>query len=121
LRKKIVDEILTLRCPRCKIAFVDFVNCFALTCSNKNCNAGFCAWCLFDAGNDAHQHVFNCKEGNGNIFGGEEGTFENHHKKRKGVLIDKELDKVRPVVAKIAYGLLKVDIIGGGIVLKYRG
>lgn len=53
LRHKIIDEILTLRCPRCKQAFLDFDGCFALTCGSCPCR--FCGWCLEDCGDhDAH-------------------------------------------------------------------
>ena len=51
-------KILTLKCPRCEAAFYDFDGCFALTC--QRCSAGFCAYCLNDCGNDAHQHVADC-------------------------------------------------------------
>jgi hypothetical protein len=58
-RHHIVDKLLTLRCPRCNQAFVDFDACFALTCSR--CRCGFCAWCLVDCGDSgAHRHVANC-------------------------------------------------------------
>lgn len=58
-------QVLTLKCPRCSQAFVDFQNCFALTCGR--CGCGFCAWCLRDCGDDAHRHVANCPE---NLEGG---------------------------------------------------
>jgi hypothetical protein len=58
LRLHVVENILTLHCPACTQAFVDFNGCFALTCSR--CNAGFCAWCLAHCGNDAHAHVAQC-------------------------------------------------------------
>ncbi len=54
----IEEEILTTRCPRCKTAFLDFTNCFAVTCST--CKCGFCGWCLADCGSDAHSHVAHC-------------------------------------------------------------
>ena len=57
LRMKIVDDILTLRCPRCLQAFLDFSGCFALRCSM--CPCGFCGWCLKDCGSDSHSHVMN--------------------------------------------------------------
>ncbi len=57
-RHHIVDEILTLKCPRCRAAFVDFDGCMALTCGR--CEAAFCGWCLQDCGRDAHRHVANC-------------------------------------------------------------
>eukprot|EP01047_Picozoa_sp_COSAG01_P012870 COSAG01_NODE_590_length_15129_cov_55.685895_2_plen_4125_part_01 len=59
-RKHIVENILTLKCPRCGQAFVDFQNCFALTCSRAGCGCGFCAYCLEDCGDDAHSHVKRC-------------------------------------------------------------
>ena len=54
-RRYIVEYILTLKCPRCKAAFVDFESCLALKC--RNCPCGFCACCMTDCGNDAHTHV----------------------------------------------------------------
>eukprot|EP00521_Asterionellopsis_glacialis_P008356 CAMPEP_0195289212 /NCGR_PEP_ID=MMETSP0707-20130614/5584_1 /TAXON_ID=33640 /ORGANISM="Asterionellopsis glacialis, Strain CCMP134" /LENGTH=872 /DNA_ID=CAMNT_0040349191 /DNA_START=201 /DNA_END=2819 /DNA_ORIENTATION=+ len=58
MRMKIVDDILTLRCPRCRQAFLDFDGCFALRCNM--CPCGFCGWCLQDCGSDAHSHVLDC-------------------------------------------------------------
>mmetsp|Transcript_24412 Transcript_24412/g.44151 ORF Transcript_24412/g.44151 Transcript_24412/m.44151 type:complete len:701 (-) Transcript_24412:511-2613(-) len=59
LRLKIIDDILTLRCPRCRQAFLDFEGCFAISCSGCSCK--FCGWCLEDCGNsDAHPHVKAC-------------------------------------------------------------
>eukprot|EP00808_Paulinella_micropora_P029989 g28326.t1 len=59
-RLHIQEELLTLKCPRphCRRAFLDFDNCFALTCGS--CGCGFCAWCLQDCGQDAHAHVARC-------------------------------------------------------------
>jgi hypothetical protein len=40
----IVDDIVTLKCPRCKAAFVDFTGCCSLYCP---CGCSFCAhWCV---------------------------------------------------------------------------
>lgn len=41
----ISEKILTLTCPRCGQAFVDFSGCMALTCSRTGCGCGFCAIC----------------------------------------------------------------------------
>lgn len=82
LRLKIVNDVLTLRCPRCKTAFIDFSGCFALTCGNNQCGCGFCAWCLKDCGGDAHRHVPSCAEGNRSVFG-DFDSFLNHHKKKR--------------------------------------
>ena len=59
LRNKVVNEILTLRCPRCQQAFFDFDGCFSIRCST--CQCSFCGWCLKDCGSDAHSHVKTCK------------------------------------------------------------
>jgi hypothetical protein len=56
--RHITQQLLTLRCPRCHLAFIDFNGCCALTC--HGCKCGFCAYCLEDCGGDAHQHVANC-------------------------------------------------------------
>jgi len=54
----IAENILTLCCPRCKVPFIDFEGCFAISC--HACNCQFCAWCLKDCGLDAHSHVKIC-------------------------------------------------------------
>lgn len=85
LRLEIIEEILTLRCPRCKCAFIDYSGCAALTCCK--CSAGFCALCLQDCGSDAHQHVANCKENPSRDVWITEEIFNKHHSKRREVLI----------------------------------
>ncbi|KAL6041728.1 Ankyrin repeat and protein kinase domain-containing protein 1 [Balamuthia mandrillaris] len=67
--RHLVQDVLTLQCPRCRQAFVDFDGCFALTCSR--CHAGLCGWCLQDCGGDAHCHVAGCAHNlaKGNMFG----------------------------------------------------
>eukprot|EP01137_Pigoraptor_chileana_P011404 Opistho-2@62224 len=67
-KEHIEERILTLRCPRCATAFVEFEGCFALVCGT--CNAKFCGWCLVDCGdplsepnranNLTHRHVVRC-------------------------------------------------------------
>uniref|UniRef100_A0A0G4HPK4 RING-type domain-containing protein n=1 Tax=Chromera velia CCMP2878 TaxID=1169474 RepID=A0A0G4HPK4_9ALVE len=56
--REITEDVLTLKCPRCRAAFVDFAGCAALTCGS--CNCGFCGYCLKDCGRDAHNHVPRC-------------------------------------------------------------
>ena len=60
MRLDIIEDILTLRCPRCKIAFIDYEGCAALICSC--CKAGFCAFCLIDCGDNAHSHLPICNQ-----------------------------------------------------------
>uniref|UniRef100_A0A0G4G9U7 Protein kinase domain-containing protein n=1 Tax=Chromera velia CCMP2878 TaxID=1169474 RepID=A0A0G4G9U7_9ALVE len=61
--REIVEEVLTLKCPRCRSAFLDFRGCVALTCAR--CSCGFCGYCLQDCGADAHAHVPQCPLGEG--------------------------------------------------------
>ena len=79
LYQDIVNNILNLSCPRCKIAFVDFDGCFALTCK---CGAAFCAYCLKDCGSDAHAHVHGC----GSIYGTMEIFNAHQNRRRRGLL-----------------------------------
>ena len=83
LHQRIVEEVLTLKCPRCAQAFQDFDGCFALTCGNKHCSAGFCAWCLTDCGSDAHAHVPSCPEHPSGSPHGSEEEFLAHHRVRR--------------------------------------
>jgi len=53
----IVDTILTLRCPACQLAFVDFDACALLQC---RCGVKFCGFCLHP--NATHGHVAECRE-----------------------------------------------------------
>ncbi|KAL6063842.1 IBR domain-containing protein [Balamuthia mandrillaris] len=82
-RRCMVEDILTLQCPRCHQAFVDFDGCFALTCSR--CNAAFCAWCLQDCGKNAHRHVRGCAHNlaGGNVFGSFEQFEEGQRRRRE--------------------------------------
>jgi hypothetical protein len=58
--RKNIEEMMDLRCPRCRAVFGDFDGCAALTCGAAQCRAGFCALCLKDCGGDAHGHVRSC-------------------------------------------------------------
>jgi len=112
VRMEVVDEILTLRCPRpnCRAAFVDFDGCFALTCGR--CRAGFCGWCLADCGADAHGHVARCREGTGKLYpDGGMLTFNNHHDHRRGQLVAERLAREPAAVRAIALRLLEPDLL----------
>uniref|UniRef100_A0A0G4HPY8 non-specific serine/threonine protein kinase n=1 Tax=Chromera velia CCMP2878 TaxID=1169474 RepID=A0A0G4HPY8_9ALVE len=56
--REIIDDVLTLKCPGCHQAFIDYDGCAALACSRCPCK--FCGYCLRDCGNDAHPHVRHC-------------------------------------------------------------
>ena len=84
LREQVIDEILTLKCPKCKRAFLDFDGCFAVKCSN--CSCGFCGWCLKDCGVDAHSHVIACPSAETSCKGSYYGTqeqFKESNRKRQ--------------------------------------
>jgi len=110
-RLHIIEEILTLRCPRCKTAFVDFSGCFALTCGKNSCHAGFCAWCLMDCGGDAHGHVPTCPQNGkrGDVFGTKQ-QFETHHQRRKERLVREAFDSQPKEVQDLLRLLMVKDL-----------
>jgi len=59
-RLHIVERILTLRCPKCCVAFVDYDACAAVTCV---CGSYFCAKCFKICRNSGHchEHVKRCR------------------------------------------------------------
>jgi Protein kinase domain len=79
-RTHIVDNILTLRCPRCQQAFCDFRGCFALRCCIDTCQADFCGWCLEEQKSSqmCHRHTETCpqKIAQGTTYYGEKYQFE---------------------------------------------
>lgn len=111
LRMEIIEEILTLKCPACRKAFHDFDGCFALTCSDASCGAGFCAWCLKHCGRDAHSHVAACPESRraGEFYSSLE-DFHDHHRRRKGRLIGERLRQEKPAVRGMTLRLLEPDL-----------
>jgi len=82
----VVDKILTLACPRCGQAFVDFDGCLALTCRRVSCGCAFCGLCQLDCGKDAHAHVRQCPDNPALGYFCDEATFrrvQNERRKRK--------------------------------------
>lgn len=78
-----LTEKINLKCPRCKAVFSDYEGCNALTCSVPSCRAGFCAICLQDCGNDAHQHIYTV---HGDAF--DKAAFKKNQAARAQVLIN---------------------------------
>jgi hypothetical protein len=64
------NEILTISCPRCHVAFLYEGGCLAMNCKAGACPCGFCAYCFADCGRDAHTHVAGCafNTANRNVF-----------------------------------------------------
>jgi hypothetical protein len=92
--RHIAEEILTLKCPRCRTAFLDFDGCFAVTCAT--CQAAFCGWCLRDCGEDAHACAMECgrAEGANGYFGTME-QFISYHKRRRQTLLNGYLQQMQ--------------------------
>lgn len=89
LRLEIINEILTLHCPQCKMPFLDFMGCFALQCSS--CKIEFCAWCIEHNALDVHSHVVTCPERSADGFFHSESVFMEHHRKRRTLAIIERL------------------------------
>merc|ERR1712159_569128 len=85
------ENILTLKCPRCGAAFVDFEGCMALNCAI--CGVGFCGWCLADCGRDAHEHVARCtaKPHSADRYYATEAEYEAAWRGRRQTLFDRYL------------------------------
>ena len=100
-RKKIIEEILELRCPRCSKVFFDFVGCFALTCNN--CRCAFCAYCLEDCGADAHAHVAGCglnRAPGRNVYGNDALFFGAQRERKRGLVIKYFEEELQNPIAK---------------------
>ena len=88
--RHIVEQIATLRCPACQVAFVDFNGCMALKCGNRQCGRAFCGLCLADCGHDAHAHVARCRlnEWNGNYFVPEAAWHAAQIRRKRGLVVE---------------------------------
>lgn len=55
-----LEDIVTLRCPKCNAAFCDFTGCLAIQC---RCTLHFCGLCMesFPTSRLCHTHILNCK------------------------------------------------------------
>lgn len=88
-RLAIVENVLTLHCPRCSSAFLDYAGCDAVVCSKPGCGCCFCALCLADCGTDAHPHVLAAKHipGRQPSYHSTQSQFNAFHmaRRRKGV------------------------------------
>ncbi len=108
IRLDIIENILTLHCPRCRLAFLDYRGNAALKC--HNCKAGFCALCLKDCDKNARDHVMVCPENvcaekRPNLLYVRYATFKEHHRKRQQDIIN---EKMRNLPAEIRGLLTKI-------------
>ena len=75
------EMVLTLCCPRCHAAFLDFDDCFAVSCAACPCQ--FCAWCLADCGSNAHPHVLECPDRLADGYFHSQAVFQANHRTRQ--------------------------------------
>ena len=88
-RQYVVDNILTLRCPKCNQAYHDFEGCLSLQCSK--CKCYFCAKCHHRSADSrtSHNHVATCAVGgklrHGSFFASKNEifNFQNHMRSHK--------------------------------------
>lgn len=111
-RNKILEDIFTLKCPRCRKAFLDFEGCFALKCSS--CPCAFCAWCLSDCGDDAHPHVrSSCSmkpKDPGRTYFGTKKEFEESSKGRIIKELNAYLSSKEPAIRSVIRASLVDDL-----------
>jgi len=118
LAQRIINEMLTLRCPlrTCRQAFVDFDGCFSLQC--HRCETYFCAWCLafcHRLENTVTNHRKECSEATHPGVFHTLDVFEEHHRNRKrNMLVNilaHESEKVRSAtLRKLTKNLEHLDI-----------
>jgi Protein tyrosine and serine/threonine kinase len=96
-RLRIMDTIVTLHCPHCSLAILDFDGCFAVehradnTDHGHGCGLYFCGWCLNKFGNnaDCHLHVKICPNNlhPGTYYGTFPADFNTVHGTRRRNLV----------------------------------
>lgn len=110
------ERNLTLECPGCRLAFVDYNGCNALECANKLCGVSFCAICMYNSGvieqrngnDDCHEHI---RRMHGDVF--DKQAFINANKARViatvRTIFEKDLDKFE-CISGIALKLSDVSL-----------
>ena len=117
VRNHIIEEFLTLKCPRCKKAFFDFDGCFSVSCSNCPCK--FCGWCLADCGNDAHTHVLTCpnKPPGADSYFGTKDQFKKVHQVRQKSMLQTYLLTLSGEAKTAALRSIETDLSDLGIAI----
>ena len=97
-RQKIIEDILTLRCPHCNLVIIDFDGCFAVQHSEgdhgrykQGCGLYFCGWCLEKCGtnDDCHNHVNACQHNlhPGSYYGTNDEFSRVHNQRRRALVL----------------------------------
>ena len=120
LRLKFIDDVLNLRCPRCKSVFVEYSGCDAVQCARPGCGCHFCGLCLADCDTSkkAHAHVraANHHRDNSGVYGGDAKFRRFHANRRLSGLVDNLSSLVAPDDFKArVVDSLEVDLLGLGI------
>jgi hypothetical protein len=122
--KRRIEEMLNPQCPRCRVVFIDFLNCAALTCGNAGCDAKFCAWCLRDCGDDAHRHVAEClaKPDGADVFYDTKQQFmdvQRQQQRAKITGVFQELNEALRGQVAIAVGVVLEEVGLGDITARF--
>jgi len=124
-KNKIAEDLLTLHCPECGMAFLDFSGCFALLC--PMCQCAFCAYCQKSCRlerNDAHEHVMRCEYNIGPVTSVGRSIFASHRvfeysqnlrRMRSVTAYLKDLDAQNPRLRAAVMSAIKVDLQDLGI------
>ena len=113
-----IESMLNLKCPRCKAVFLDFNGCMALNCSAAGCGCGFCAWCLQDCGQDAHQHVANecrSKPAGQDRFFGDMGAWKQVHAQRVKREVEEFLNPMKAEVREQVLAVCEQQLVDVGL------
>jgi hypothetical protein len=104
------NEFLTLKCPHCKKAFIDFSGCIAVQCKTDimgsyGCGKYFCGICFHaaDTSSRIHEH---CEKQHGTYF----LSIEKQQNNFKSQKIQTYIKKLSPnIESEVRHELLKID------------
>ena len=105
--RRIREEVMLERCPRCEAPFLDYDGCNALIC--PKCGCGFCAVCLEDCGGDAHAHAASY----GDVFNKASANAARKERWRAGV--HRELEALSREARDRAVAVMEVELFDLGL------
>jgi predicted outer membrane repeat protein len=126
-RAHILEEVLTLKCPRCGQAWLDWDGCMALTCSAAGCGCGFCGWCLKDCGANAHAHIrerCTAKAAGADQWHPKPPQYRAAWQRRWARMVRGRLDAMDPELARATVRNIRAELLGAGlagVVEQYEG
>mmetsp|Transcript_9156 Transcript_9156/g.13804 ORF Transcript_9156/g.13804 Transcript_9156/m.13804 type:complete len:890 (-) Transcript_9156:83-2752(-) len=114
-RQRIINDILTLKCPHCGLTVFDFDACFAVQHSpdamrghGQGCSRYFCGWCLAPSEGSAacHSHVKVCPAAPAQRRGSWNGNMDEfnvvHGQRRRAAVLQYLADRVPNLEEKTA-------------------